>query len=51
MYGDNKDNLLVINGLRSNEKIRGKIDVLKQELLNLADISDAGISQFQPSHK
>ncbi len=49
--GYNKDNLLVINGLASNEKIRGKIDVLKQELLNLANISDIGVSQFQPGHQ
>ena len=49
--GYNKDNLLVINGLTTNEKIRGKIDVLKQELLNLTDIADVCLSQFQPSHK
>jgi putative ABC transport system permease protein len=49
--GYNRDNLLVIDGLAGNEKIRGKIDVLKQELLNLADISDVGVSLFQPSHQ
>ncbi|MGD9158237.1 MAG: ABC transporter permease [Desulfobacteraceae bacterium] len=49
--GYDKNNLLVIDGLASNEKIRGKIDVLKQELLNLADISDVSVSEFQPSHQ
>jgi putative ABC transport system permease protein len=49
--GYNKDNLLVINGLVLDEKTAGKIDVLKQELLNLADISDVGVSMYQPGHK
>ena len=49
--GYNKDNLLVINGLANSEKIRGKIDVLKQELLNLADVTDVGVSRSQPSQK
>jgi putative ABC transport system permease protein len=49
--GYNKDNLLVINRLSSNEKVKGKIDVLKQELLDLPDISDAGISLVQPSQQ
>ena len=49
--GYDKDNLLVIDGLAGNEKIRGKIVVLKQELLNLADVSDVGVSLFQPSHQ
>jgi putative ABC transport system permease protein len=48
--GYNKDNLLIINGLGfqavSREK---KISVLKQELLNLPDISDVGTSFLQPS--
>ena len=47
--GYNKDNLLVINRLGSDEKIKAKIPVLKQELLNLADVSDVGVSQVQPS--
>ncbi len=49
--GYNKDNLLVINGLAYDERITGKIDVLKQELLNFADISDVSVSLLQPSHK
>jgi putative ABC transport system permease protein len=49
--GYNKDNLLVINRLSSDEKIKGKIEVLRQELLKLPDISDAGISLVQPSQQ
>ena len=49
--GYNKDNLLVIDGLQDDVKITSKTDVLKQELLNLADISDVGVSLFQPSHR
>jgi putative ABC transport system permease protein len=49
--GYNKDNLLVINGLRYDVKTISKIDVLKRELLNLADISDVGVSFLPPSHK
>ncbi len=49
--GYNRDHLLVINGLRYDVQTISKIDVLKQELLNLADISDVGVSMFQPSHK
>jgi putative ABC transport system permease protein len=47
--GYNRDNLLVINGLRYDVQTISKIDVLKQELLNLADISDVGVSNLQPS--
>ena len=49
--GYNRDNLLVINGLRYDVKTISKIDVLKQELLNLADISDVSVSFLQPSQK
>ena len=49
--GYNKDNLMVINRLANNEKVAGKIDVLKQELLNLTDVSDVAVSTYQPSHK
>ncbi len=49
--GYNKDNMLVINGLRYDFKVISKIDVLKQELLNLSDISDVGVSNLQPSHQ
>jgi putative ABC transport system permease protein len=49
--GYNKDNLLVINELASDEKITSKINVLKQELLNLTDISDVSVSLLQPGHK
>ncbi len=49
--GYNRNNLLVINGLRYDVKTINKIDVLKQELLNLADISDVSVSLFSPSHK
>jgi putative ABC transport system permease protein len=49
--GYNKDNLLVIDGLQDDVKITSKTDVLKQELLNLADISGVGVSMFQPSHR
>ncbi len=48
--GYNKDNLLVINGSGSDQ-IQAKIGVLKQELLNLADISNVGVSAFQPSNQ
>ncbi len=34
-----------------NENIRGKIEVLKQELLHLADISNVCVSQYQPGHQ
>jgi putative ABC transport system permease protein len=49
--GYNRDNLLVINGLRYDVKTISKIDVLKQELLHLTDISDVCISEFQPSQQ
>ena len=49
--GYNKDNLLVINRLGMDEKIQAKIEVLKQELLSLADISSVGLSQVQPSQQ
>ncbi|MFC1494977.1 ABC transporter permease [Thermodesulfobacteriota bacterium] len=47
--GYNRDNLLVINGLGYDVKTISKIDVLKQELLNLTDISDVSVSILQPS--
>ncbi len=49
--GYNKDNLLLINSLALDQEISGKIGVLKQELLNLADISDVGLSGVSPSHQ
>jgi putative ABC transport system permease protein len=49
--GYNRDNLLVINGLRYDVQTISKIDVLKKELLNLADISDVSVSFLQPSQK
>jgi putative ABC transport system permease protein len=49
--GYNKDNLLVINGLRYDVQTISKIDVLKQELLKLADISNVSVSNLQPSHQ
>jgi putative ABC transport system permease protein len=49
--GYNKDNLLVINRLGSDEKIKSKIEALKQELLNIPDVIDAGTSQVQPSQQ
>jgi putative ABC transport system permease protein len=49
--GYNKDNLLVINELASDEKITSKIDVLKQELLKLTETSDVSVSLLQPGHK
>ncbi len=49
--GYNKDNLLVINGFGSDKKIQAKIEVLKQELLSLADVSSVGLSQVQPSQQ
>jgi putative ABC transport system permease protein len=49
--GYNKDNLLVINRLGADEKIQAKIEVLKQELLSLADVSSVGLSQVQPSQQ
>ncbi|MBN1903995.1 MAG: ABC transporter permease, partial [Deltaproteobacteria bacterium] len=47
--GYNKEKLLVINRLGSDEKIISKTEVLRQELLSLPDISDAGLSDVQPS--
>ncbi len=49
--GYNKNNLLVVNRLNSDEKIKAKIPVLKQELLSLADVSNVGLSQDQPSQR
>ena len=49
--GYNRDNLLVINGLRYDYPTISKIDVLKQELLSLSDISDVGVSNLSPSHQ
>ncbi len=49
--GYNKDNLIVINKLAGNEKFIGKIDLLKQELLNLVDISDVSVSEYQPGQQ
>jgi putative ABC transport system permease protein len=49
--GYNRDNLMVINGLRYNVQTISKIDVLKQELLNLAGISDVAVSFLQPSQQ
>jgi putative ABC transport system permease protein len=49
--GYNKDNLLVINQLARNDNIKGKIEVLKQELLSLADVSSVGLSFIQPSQQ
>jgi len=34
-----------------DEKIQSKIEVLKQELLSLADVSSVGLSQVQPSQQ
>ncbi len=47
--GYNRDNLMVINGLRYDVQTISKIDILKQELLNIANISDIGVSHLQPS--
>ncbi len=49
--GYDKDNLLVINRLGSDEKIWSKITPLKQELLSLADVSNVGLSEVQPSQQ
>ena len=49
--GYNKNNLLVINRLASDEKIQSKIPPLKRELLSLADVSDVGLSEVQPSQQ
>ena len=49
--GYNRDNLMVINGLRYDVQTISKIDVLKQELLNLAGISDVAVSFLQPSQQ
>ncbi|NLD38535.1 MAG: FtsX-like permease family protein [Desulfatiglans sp.] len=49
--GYNKENLLVITRLSANEKVKGKIEVLKQELLNLPDVTNAGVSQVEPSQQ
>jgi putative ABC transport system permease protein len=46
--GYNKDNLLIINQMYRDE-FRGKIEPLKNELLNLANVSDVSFSGVQPS--
>jgi putative ABC transport system permease protein len=49
--GYNKDNLLLINRIGSNEISRDKMHVFKQELLNLQDITDVAFSRVQPSQR
>ncbi|MGD9158242.1 MAG: ABC transporter permease [Desulfobacteraceae bacterium] len=49
--GYNKDNLLLINRISSNEITGDKMDVFKQELLNLTDITDVAFSRVQPSQQ
>jgi putative ABC transport system permease protein len=48
--GFNKDNLLIINQMYRNE-VRGKIEPLKNELLNLETVSDVTFSALQPSQQ
>ncbi len=47
--GYNKDNLLIINQIPFSDEVRGKIEPLKHELFNLANVSDVGFSELQPS--
>jgi putative ABC transport system permease protein len=47
--GFNKDNLLVINNIRPRPELRANLEPLKQELLPLANISNVGFSETQPS--
>ncbi len=46
--GYNKDNLLIINQMHRNE-LKGKIEPLKNELLNLSNVLDVSFSELQPS--
>ncbi len=48
--GYNKDNLLIINQMDRNE-LKGKFEPLKNELLNLSNVSDVCFSNLQPSHR
>ena len=48
--GYNKDNLLIINKTNRSEVI-GKIEPLKNELLNLENVSDVCFSDLQPSQQ
>ena len=48
--GYNKDNLLIINQMNRNE-FKGKIEPLKNELLNLSNVSDVCFSGLQPSQR
>ncbi len=47
--GYNKNNLLVINRIGRNSALKDKAEVLKNELLKLDGVSDAGLSELQPS--
>ncbi|MBN1833090.1 MAG: ABC transporter permease [Deltaproteobacteria bacterium] len=49
--GYNKENLLVINPVGMDLKYINKITTLKHDLLNVADISNVGLSQVQPSYQ
>ncbi|NLD38534.1 MAG: FtsX-like permease family protein [Desulfatiglans sp.] len=49
--GYDKDNLLVINRIDSNDNIQDKIASFKQELLKLPDISSVSSSNVQPGQK
>ena len=46
--GYNKDNLLIIKQMNRNE-FKGKIEPLKNALLNLENVSDVSFSRLQPS--
>ncbi|MFC1495579.1 ABC transporter permease [Thermodesulfobacteriota bacterium] len=49
--GYNKDNLLIINKIGFGGIFKNKIMPLKQELLNLANVTDVGLSDTQPSQQ